>query len=145
MLAHVIVTLLMHFTSPRPAVTAAFGPVSESVWEPDFKPKFIAQPEPLQAAGAVFTTGSRVWLLREFDPSKGVVQYVIFEPQTFVVTLTIDVVSASAGSDATMTYDVVPLNDAGAAHAEQIRLHAHEMSAEMQSAIAAYLASHPGS
>jgi hypothetical protein len=44
-----------------------------------------------------------------------------------------------------MTYDLVPLNDAGAAHAEELRQHAREMSAEMQSAIAGYLVSHPGS
>ena len=145
MLAHVIVALTMHFTAPRAQATAAFGPVSDSIWEPDFKPQFVAQPEPQQAAGAVFTTGSKVWLLHDYDPAKGVVQYVIVEPKALVVTLTIRVVDAPGGSDATMTYDLVPLNDAGAAHAEELRQHAREMSAEMQSAIAGYLVSHPGS
>jgi hypothetical protein len=145
MLAQAIVAITMHFSAPRAKVTAAFGPVSESVWDPTFQPHFVAQSKPLQVPGAVFTTGSKAWLLHDYDPAKGVVQYVIFEPGSLVVTLTIRVVGDPAGSDATMTYDLVPLNAGGAAHARELRQHAREMSAAMQSAIAGYLGNQPGS
>ena len=144
MIVPVIVVLHLHFAAPREVTTAAFGPVAESTWEPEFRPHFIAPEAPAQVPGAVFTTGDgKVWLLHDYDPAAGLVQYVIVDPASQVVTLTIRVAAALAGSDVTMTYNVVPMGDAGSAHAALLQQNATTLAAQMQGAVASYLAAQP--
>lgn len=144
MIVPIVVVLHLHFAAPREATAAAFGPVAEATWAPEFRPQFVAPAAPAQVPGAVFTTGDgKVWLLHDYDPAAGLVQYVILDPAAQVVTLTIRVAPAAAGSDVTMTYDVVPMGDAGSAHAALLQRNASALTAQMQSAVASYLAAQP--
>jgi hypothetical protein len=144
MIAPIVVALHLHFAAPRERTTAAFGPVAESRWSPEFRPHFIVPDVPAQASGAVFTTGDgNIWLLHDYDPAAGFVQYVIVDSGSQVVTLTIRVAAAPAGSDVTMTYDIVPLGDAGVTHARALQQNASALTAQMQAAVAGYLAAQP--
>ena len=137
---HSVVVLSLHFDSSKNRTAAAFGPLSEATWAPDFTPQFVYPRKPKQVAGAVFTISKgQLWLLHDYDTAAGLVQYVIVDANA-EITLTIRVVAAGAGSSATMTYDVVALNTAGAEHLATLQRHAHELSAHMQSAIGDYLA-----
>jgi hypothetical protein len=137
---HSVVVVSFHVDASKSRTVAAFGPLSEASWSPDFKPRFVYPRDPRQVAGAVFTTSDgRVWLLHDYDIAAGIVQYVIIDANA-EVTLTIHVVTAGAGSSATMTYDVVALNASGAEHIVTLHDHAHELSMHLQSAIGDYLA-----
>jgi hypothetical protein len=137
---HAAVVLSLHFDAPTDRTVAAFGPVSEASWSPGFTPQFIYPRAPKQVAGAVFrTSDGRVWLLHDYDVAAGLVQYVISDANA-EITLTIRVLPAGTGSSATMTYDVVALNAAGAEHIAMLRDHSRELSTHMQAAIDAYLA-----
>jgi hypothetical protein len=135
------VSYVMEFAAGKERTTAAFGPLSEAKWSPGFEPRF-AYPRPAaQVAGAVFTTpDGAFWLLHDFDPAAGLVQYVVLEPGALAVTLTIRVEAAAGRSSATLTYDMVALDAAGAAHVDEVRRHSKAMAAHMQSAVGAFLA-----
>jgi hypothetical protein len=136
---HAVITISMHFESPKARTTEAFGPVSESKWAPTFRPQFVHPHEPAQVAGAVFTTGKgNIWLLHDFDVAAGRVQYVIVDEDA-ETTLTIHVTGTGQSSDATMVYDMVALDDSGAAHLTEMQQHARELSGHMQRAITGYL------
>jgi hypothetical protein len=136
---HAVVALTMHFDAPKARTTGAFGPLSERQWAPDFKPVFAYPNPPAQLTGAVFTTDDgRVWLLHDFDTATGLVQYVVIG-RDLEMTLTIRVAGTTGGSTATMVCDITALDDKGAAHLTELQEHAHELSAHMQHAIAAYL------
>lgn len=68
-----------------PQATPLFGPVRESEWAPTWRPHFLHPPQGAQQEGAVFTALSgdgreRLWLMTEFDPNAGKVDYVFVSP-----------------------------------------------------------------
>jgi hypothetical protein len=137
---HAVVVLSFHFDASINRTAAAFGPLSEAAWAPDFKPRFVFPRKPTQVAGTVFTTSTdRVWLLHDFDTEAGFVQYVIVDANS-EITLTIRVARSATGSLATMTYDIVALNEAGAKHLTTIQTHVRALTEHMQGAISGYLA-----
>jgi hypothetical protein len=137
---HGAVVLTLHFAASAARTIAAFGPLAEAQWSPDFRPDFVFPQPPLDVAGAVFRTpDGKVWLLHDFDTAGGFVQYVISGPSE-MVTLSIHATPEAPGTTVTMTYDITALDDRGAAHLAKVRAHAAAMSAGMQDAIGAYLA-----
>jgi hypothetical protein len=137
---HATVVLKLRFAAPVPRTTAAFGPLAEAVWSPDFKPDFVFPQPAADAAGAVFRTpDGKVWLVHDFNPGGGFVQYVIAGTSE-LVTLSIHAVPDEAGTAVTMTYDITALDERGVAHLTKVRAHAAAMSADMQDAIGGYLA-----
>lgn len=137
---HAVVDVTMHLTAAPERATAAFGPLAEAAWAPEFRPRFVYPVPGAHVAGAVFRTpDGRVWLLHDFDPAAGLVQYVISGPSDSV-TLTIRVSADGTGSNATMHYDMVALDDAGAAHHARMRQHYREIGEETAAAVNAYLA-----
>ena len=134
------VDLAMHFSAPLARTTAAFGPLAEAVWSPEFRPEFVSPQPAAQVAGAVFRTpDGRTWLLHDFDTGTGFVQYVI-SGRSELVVLSIHAKGDASGTGVTMTYEVTALDERGAEHLAQVRAHAAAMSADMQDAIGAYLA-----
>jgi hypothetical protein len=137
---HGAVVLTLHFSAPPGHTTAAFGPLAEAVWSPEFRPDFVFPQPAAEVAGAVFRTpDGKIWLLHDFDPAAGFVQYVIAGTSE-LVTLSIHATAEGSGTVVAMTYDITALDDRGAAHLAQVRAHAAAMSAGMQDAIGAYLA-----
>jgi hypothetical protein len=138
------VEIVMHFTQSRERVTEAFGPLAEATWDEKFKPEFVYPIPASQIAGAVFRTpGGKIWLLHDYDVARGRVQYVISDPSV-VVTLTIDLTAAGSGCVAHMSYDVVALDEQGAAHAATLEAHADEMGHDIHDAVESYLATAKG-
>jgi hypothetical protein len=136
-------TLSMHFAASKSATTEAFGPIAEERWAPDFHPAFVTSTR--AAAGAVFRTAdAEVWLLHDFDPAAGLVQYVVTDAHSDIATLTIRV-TGTRPSGVRMTYDIVALNAAGVTHARRLSSHASQLARHMQEAVAAYLATQPHS
>jgi len=130
----------MHFDAPPELTSAAFGPIAESVWSPEFQPHFIESAPAAQVAGAVFTTpDGKLWLLHDYDTAGGLVQYVIVDARSLLVTLTIRISADPSGSAVTMTYDGVALDDGGRAHLEALKRHSQRLRDGMQTAVAAYL------
>jgi len=138
--ARTTITLSMQFPATKAATTAAFGPIAEERWSPDFRPAFVVPEHPSQVAGAVFRTpDAHVWLLHDFDPSAGFVQYIVTDAQSEIATLTIRV-SGSHPASVRMTYDIIPLDASGTAHAQNLSRHAAGIQQHMQRSIGAYLA-----
>jgi hypothetical protein len=139
---HGTVVLTLHFSAPVARTTAAFGPLAEAVWSPDFSPAFVFPQPAADVAGAVFRTpDGKLWLLHDFDIASGYAQYVI-TGKSELVTLSIRATPDASGTAVTMTYDITALDDRGTAHLAKVRAHAAAMSAGMQEAIGAYLTKH---
>ena len=137
---HGAVVLTLHFSAPAASTTAAFGPLAEAAWSPEFRPDFVFPQPAAEVAGAVFRTpDGKIWLLHDFDTAAGFVQYVIAGTSE-LVTLSIHASADASGTAVTMTYDIIALDDRGSAHLAKVRVNAAAMSAGMQDAIAAYLA-----
>jgi len=137
---HGAVVLTLHFSAQVARTTAAFGPLAEAAWSPEFRPDFVFPQPAAGVAGAVFRTpDGKIWLLHDFDTAAGFVQYVIAGTSE-LVTLSIHATAEGSGTVVAMTYDITALDDRGAAHLAQVRAHAAAMSAGMQDAIGAYLA-----
>ncbi len=101
----------------------------------------LTMPQPAaQVAGAVFRTpDGKLWLLHDFDPAAGLVQYVVCG-RSEAVTLTIRVLADRDGSAVSMTYDMVALDEVGAAHLAALAQHARPLSEHLHDAVSAYLA-----
>ena len=137
---HGVVVLSLRFSAPAGRTTAAFGPLSEAAWSPEFLPDFVFPQPAAEVAGAVFRTpDGKIWLLHDFDTAAGFVQYVIAGTSE-LVTLSIHATADASGTAVTMTYDITTLDDRGAAHLAKVRVNAAAMSAGMQDAIGEYLA-----
>jgi hypothetical protein len=101
------------FTFDLPATVAdatpLFGPVREREWAPEWAPRFLHPASPAQRDGAIFTTtghtGTRVWVVTEYDPKAGRVAYLVTDPGFLVTEITISVVaSGERTSRATVSY-----------------------------------------
>ena len=137
---HASVSFSMVFDTPKQQTAAAFGPLAEAKWAPDFQPRFVYPERAEEIAGAVFTTpDGALWLLHDFAPSAGLVQYVILDPGSLAVTLTIRAEERGQGTSVTMTYDMVALDDAGAGHIAKMQRHSAAMAQHMQAAVQAFL------
>jgi hypothetical protein len=96
--------------------TAAFGPLAEAAWSPEFRPDFVFPQPAAGVAGAVFRTpDGKIWLLHDFDTAAGFVQYVIAGTSE-LVTLSIHATADASGTAVTMTYDITALDERGAMH-----------------------------
>jgi hypothetical protein len=95
--------------APVEAATPLFGPVREREWSPEWAPRFLHPSEPVQRAGAVFTTagqgGTRLWVLTTYDPAAGHVAYVVNDPDFLLTEIEISVTpNGPRASRATVTY-----------------------------------------
>lgn len=90
--------------------TPLFGPVREAEWAPTWKPRFIHPANRAQREGAVFTTTGvdgreRLWLLTDYQPATGYVEYVIVVPAFIASQIKIRVVPDGENRcQATITY-----------------------------------------
>ncbi len=129
--------------APARVATAAFGPVGEKDWAPEWSPRFAYPSEPQDVEGAVFETGAdadpAIWTLQTFDVAGGVVRYVVVEPGKTVTTIAIVVKPVSPHtSTATVTYAETGLGDAGDTHVEHFAAHFAAQRSHWEAALNAY-------
>jgi hypothetical protein len=114
---------------PVKEATPLFGPMRETEWAPDWKPRFLHPANGAQHAGVVFTTtgangDERIWLLANYDVDLGQVDYAVFTPGLVVNEIKIRVgADGERHCKATITYRRSALTVAG--NAEVARLDSH--------------------
>src|SRR5438093_8010024 len=108
---------------------AAFGPVREAEWAPDWSPRFIHPVQGVQREGVVFTTSpgdgrDRLWLLTTYDVRNGRVEYVVVTPAFTANEIKIRVIpDREKHCKATITYRRSALTPEG--NEEVVKLNAH--------------------
>ena len=128
-------------------VTPLFGPVRESEWAPNWKPRFLHPAQGAQSEGTVFTSVSsngteRLWLLTAYDVKEGRVEYVFISPGFTANEIKIQVVPDGVSqSKATITYRHSALAPDGNREVEKLDAHwAEEQRVHWETAINAALA-----
>ena len=116
--AHRETTLNLQLPAPPAEVFPLFGPVRETEWSPDWKPRFLFPAESGQKVGAVFTTkhgaGDAVWVLAAYDESALRMTYVIVFPGMVATKLDIALKPAPDGNTAaSVTYRQTALSEKG--------------------------------
>jgi len=135
-------TILLN--APASVAMAAFGPLEERRWAPDWNPRFLFPTPAREEQGAVFVVErerKQTWLLQTWNPHDGIARYVAFDPDVKLTEIVIQVEPIDARSSrAVVAYTRTSLGQAGdrevAAFADSF---AGEAS-HWQSAINAYLA-----
>jgi hypothetical protein len=144
-------SLSIVLNAPIDECLAAFGPVEEQKWDPDFSPHFIVRTGPEEDPDyAVFSTdseaGPATWVLSQHDRSKHSMQYVSVRPNLLVTVIDIHCVHADAArSRATVTYHRTSLASDSNQLVEQFAQHFGSQKSHWQDTMNAYFAKRAGS
>ena len=143
-------SLSLVLNAPLERCLAAFGPVEEQSWEPDFSPHFIVRTGSEEDPDyAVFTTmseaGPATWVLSQHDRSKHFMQYVSVRPNLLVTVIDIHCVHADAArSHATVTYHRTALVSDSNQLVEEFAQHFESQKTHWQDTMNAYFAKRAG-
>jgi hypothetical protein len=137
---------VIHLDAPAAAVTPLFGPVLESRWSPDWKPRFLHPAVPQQVEGAVFITesahGPATWLLTRYDEAAGEVRYEAFSPGFALTRIAIAVrpdPRRTGGSEAAVRYTRMALSPAANHYVDEFDAHFESQAPHWEHALNAAL------
>jgi hypothetical protein len=136
--------------APVDECLAAFGPVEEQKWDPDFSPHFIVRTGPEGDPDyAVFATesaaGPATWVLSQHDRSMHSMQYVSVRPNLLVTVIDIHCVQADAArSRATVMYHRTALASDSNQLVEDFAHHFESQKTHWRDAMNAYFAKRAG-
>lgn len=131
---------------PIAEVFPLFNPIEEPKWAPHFQPRFIYPADRTVQQGMTFKTAGHgdeadlVWRINEYDPTAHHIQYLVYGTDRYW-TITIDCREVGGQrTSARVTYDFLPLEEAGAAvnEASLNAMFAHDLK-DWEDAINNYL------
>lgn len=140
-------TFRLHLNAPPAAVFPLFGPKLESLWAPEWQPRFIHPGDgEVDRHGAVFIVPAdderpeSTWVMTAYEESEGRVEYVYVAPEHNVTQIWIRVTPAGgSASDVAVTYRRTALSEAGNLFVERFVATVEEMGAHWEQSINGYL------
>jgi len=108
----------LQVAAPLPQAFPFFTPDGERLWVPGFDPQYLHPLSGEQGPGAIFTTAhggeDTLWMVLRFSPAEGIAEYARVTPGSRGGTVRVALEAVDeARSQATITYDLTALSDAG--------------------------------
>lgn len=142
-------TFHLRLNAPPGVTFPLFGPKRETLWAPEWAPRFVFPPDgEVDASGAVFLVDAdderpeSTWVMTAYEEAEGRVEYVYVAPGHNVTQLWITVNAAGDEASAvSVTYRRTSLGIAGDTFVQRFTETYEAMGREWEQAINGYLAS----
>lgn len=119
----------------------AFDPVNETKWDPDWKPRLLAEEV---REGLVFLVGdgdsTSTWILDRYEPTSRTIGYLVVA-KSIVTRIRIEVIPQGDVSRATVAYTRTALDQRGIEAVERFALHFPSQAPHWEAAINGFLSS----